>query len=771
LVESGSSTAGALTRLIALTLVLLAAVNVSLLEAAPDGARMFRHVIALAQDIGPRKTGSEADRRAVDYVRDSLDSYGLDVSLQEVPGIEEAEGEHLVGSWNVIGRLEGDGPDTLIVAAHHDTRSGVVPGANDDASGVAVMLEVARLTAARPRRTHYLFISFCGEEDGLYGSKYFTRNIDLSRVRAMIALELLGREEILVGPVPRQPEYWAQRAFVNAARKSGVRSLAARPLWTIVPRLVDLPHTADHEPFLDAGVPSMLLLGTYPAWTYHTPEDTVRGIRPRAMRRAAAVLDHLLLDLEESPPSRLADPHYLPVTVFGFGLVIPTTALLGVGLLALVGAAFLVMRHLRAVLSPRQIFETMRVLLVGGTATALGLSGLFGSEKLMELIHGVDRPWSAYHGLHVAQAIAGMVVTGWMGLNLFRRIKPTIEPGPYLAGALLLPVAGVLAALTSGWPELAALPAVPVLAIGLSLLVDSIARKLALGLLGVVPLAFLITLRDYRAVVELGGVDVPDWILFCALGACVLPFVLFLAHVASFQDCLHSRVWWRLSGPWIGGPAFVAWLVLGIASALLPAYDDEHRQVVHLRQLVDLETETATATLDSSDVMDGVRLGKDQRAAPGSGVMSAELDVTYPEGSFDFMAESVLEPLDEEIAVTSTTRFTAPVDAHSVTYRFNSESGFTVPGRGPALRHAYTFDEMTNQPDPERQFRLLLPPGGDLEVTLTASFQEDLLGLNPSGAGRTFVHQATVTASRHLVGRQVREAAEGSMESDPATID
>jgi hypothetical protein len=754
LIESGSDTAGAPTRLIALILVLVAAANVSSLEAAPDGARMLQHVMELAQDIGPRKTGSEADWRAVEYVRDSLRSYGLDVNLQEVPGIEEPDGEHRVGSWNVIGRLEGQGPDTIVVAAHHDSRSAAVPGANDDASGVAVMLEVARLTAVRSRRTHYLFISFCGEEDGLYGSRYFTRSADLSRVRAMITLELLGREEILVGPAPRSPDYWAQRAFLDAARRSGVRSVAARPMWTIVPRLVDLPHSADHEPFLEAGVPAMLLLGTYPAWTYHTPEDTVRAIQPRALRRAATVLDRLLRDLEESPPSRLDEPHYLPVTLFGFGLVIPTTALLGVSLAALLGTAFLLIRHLRAVLSPRQMFETGRVLLAGGTATALGLAGLFGSERLMELIHGVQRPWSAYHGLHVAQAIAGMTVTAWMGLNLFRRIKPTIEPGLYLAGALLLPTAGVLAALTSGWPELAAIPAVAVLAFELSLLVRSIGRKLALGLLGALPLALLVTLQDYRAFVELGGFDIPDWILFCALGAVVLPFVLFLAHVASFQDCLHSPVWWRLSGPWVGGPAFALWLILGITSALLPAYDDEHRQVVQINQVVDLEAASATATLTSSDVLDQVRLRGWGRGAFKRGATSGTVDVTLHEGLFDFVAESVLEPLDEETAVTSTIRFTAPRDPHNITYLFTSESGFSVPGREPKLRHSYLFNDMVTQPDSERRFRLLLPRDGDLEVTLEASFEEDLLDLRPSGEGRTFVHHASVVAARQLVGHE-----------------
>ncbi|PYS96260.1 MAG: hypothetical protein DMF50_05370 [Acidobacteria bacterium] len=227
-------------------------------HAAPDGARPMRDVLELAATIGPRKSGTEGDRRAVEYVRREMEAAGLQVSLQEVATVPEADAERAVGSWNVLGRLEGTTPDLIVVAAHHDSRSVVVPGANDDASGLAVLLEVARATAARPRRTGYLFASFCAEEEGLIGSRFFARGADLSHVRAVIALELLGRGGILVGPVPKPPPPWAQEALLRAARETGARGVVTRPLWTLVPRFADLPYTADHESFLEQGIPAGL---------------------------------------------------------------------------------------------------------------------------------------------------------------------------------------------------------------------------------------------------------------------------------------------------------------------------------------------------------------------------------------------------------------------------------------------------------------------------------------------------------------------------------
>ncbi|MBI1951205.1 MAG: M28 family peptidase, partial [Acidobacteria bacterium] len=158
-------------------------------ESRDLGDRAVRHVLALAGTIGPRKTGTEADRLAVEYVRGRMEEAGLSVSLQEVAVAPYADGERSLGSWNVIGRLEGTSSETIVVAAHHDSAGDSIPGANDDASGVAVLLEAARAAARRPHRLTYLFISFCAEEEGLLGSRFYTGQAGLPAVKAMIALE------------------------------------------------------------------------------------------------------------------------------------------------------------------------------------------------------------------------------------------------------------------------------------------------------------------------------------------------------------------------------------------------------------------------------------------------------------------------------------------------------------------------------------------------------------------------------------------------------
>lgn len=198
---------------------------------------------------------------------------------------------------NVIGMLPGTGPDAIIIGAHRDhfgRPAGLLfPGADDNASGTAVMLEVARALARsdlHPRRT-ILFVSFSGEEKDLLGSRlYVSRPVaPLSSTRAMINIDHagVGNGRLTIG-VTGLENTVAQQAGEPAGLASKL------DLYGFFPG-------GDHVPFKEAGVPTITVVsgGVHPH--YHQPTDTADTVSQDALLTAARYVLALAWNLANEP--------------------------------------------------------------------------------------------------------------------------------------------------------------------------------------------------------------------------------------------------------------------------------------------------------------------------------------------------------------------------------------------------------------------------------------------------------------------------------------
>jgi hypothetical protein len=203
---------------------------------------------------------------------------------------------------NVIGLVPGHDPtrasEAVVVGAHYDHlgRSGgtVYPGADDNASGTAVVLELARAfaTAAGTPRT-LVFVLFSGEELGLLGSRHYVRNpaIPMERTVAMINLDMVGRlgdRPLGVGGVATGG---GLKAVVDDVGRQLSIALADR----------EAPGGAtDHAPFYSAGVPVLFFhTGAHP--DYHRPTDTADKIDADGLARVAAVSARVIEDIAGRP--------------------------------------------------------------------------------------------------------------------------------------------------------------------------------------------------------------------------------------------------------------------------------------------------------------------------------------------------------------------------------------------------------------------------------------------------------------------------------------
>ena len=176
--------------------------------------------------------------------------------------------------FNVVGMIPGTGTETVIVGAHRDHfgRPGGIlfPGADDNASGTAVILEVARALAkleSRPSRT-ILFISFSGEERDLLGSRLFTSRplLPLNATRAMINIDHagVGNGRLTVGVTGLEKDI-----PLTAGKAAGIHDKL--DLYGFFPG-------GDHVPFKEADVPTVTVVSSGVHPHFHQPTDTADTI-------------------------------------------------------------------------------------------------------------------------------------------------------------------------------------------------------------------------------------------------------------------------------------------------------------------------------------------------------------------------------------------------------------------------------------------------------------------------------------------------------------
>jgi Zn-dependent M28 family amino/carboxypeptidase len=199
---------------------------------------------------------------------------------------------------NIVGRL-GNRPGSalIVLGAHFDSVEGT-PGADDNASGVAVLLEAARFLSRTAGRSQVLFCAFNLEELNMIGSSYFARNLKRAgaRVDAMISLEMVGYTD----PRPGSQKYPAGLSWLYPDRgefigvianwNSGsllrrftrqMRQVRGLPVETLsVPGnggLIPAVRLSDHSPFWDEGYPALMITDTafFRNPHYHGPSDTL----------------------------------------------------------------------------------------------------------------------------------------------------------------------------------------------------------------------------------------------------------------------------------------------------------------------------------------------------------------------------------------------------------------------------------------------------------------------------------------------------------------
>jgi Zn-dependent M28 family amino/carboxypeptidase len=265
-----------------------------------DADRLKDTMEALAA-IPSRHVNSATIGDAAEYIKAQFEAAGLEARYQEFP--LTWEGVTTV-QRNVIASLPGSDPDAgiVLVGAHYDSRVAdlrdavsAAPGATDNASGVAAVIELARLLAGTHPRSTIQFVAFSAEEVGRVGSKYFVQlaQTDGLSYRAMIALDMVGNPG--EGGAPNQirafsagPEGSISRMLAHAV--ADATAVYLPDFEVVIQDAIDRPRRySDHNSFSEAGYPAMRLIQMAEDPDNHTGLDTPDKVSPEYMAQAAKV--------------------------------------------------------------------------------------------------------------------------------------------------------------------------------------------------------------------------------------------------------------------------------------------------------------------------------------------------------------------------------------------------------------------------------------------------------------------------------------------------
>ena len=275
----------------------------------------------LADDkLEGRQTGSDGEKLAADYIAGRFENIGLSAKgtkgyLQEFSfkpktdphqevNYTVKDGDSIITGMNVIGFLNNKAENTIIIGAHYDhlgygaegslyrgETQEIHNGADDNASGVAVLLNLAEKLKSSNTGNNYLFMAFSGEEMGLLGSNYFTKNptIDLTKANYMINMDMVGRLKedkalavygVGTSPILKQVVRANNSKFKIIQNESGIGP-------------------SDHTSFYNSDIP-VLHFFTGQHEDYHKPGDDTEKLNYEGMETISSYIYEIISDLDNN---------------------------------------------------------------------------------------------------------------------------------------------------------------------------------------------------------------------------------------------------------------------------------------------------------------------------------------------------------------------------------------------------------------------------------------------------------------------------------------
>ena len=584
-----------------------------------DSASAYLRTIAV--DIGPRPMGSPNEGRALAYAANKLREFGLtEVSIMPISEFGGTLGgpPKNTRSGVAIGIHRGSSGRIIVIGAHIDSAGPEIPGANDDGSGFAVVLELARVLSKRASESTLVFALFAGEEQGLQGSRYFVEHFpEVKDIVLMLQIDMANGSELLLPTLDagdRSSPVWLVKASYEEFDKLGYSGLYFPTHFdAFMSALPGGGVGSDHEPFLEKNIPAIDFTSD-PRDPIHTPQDNYENFNVSGLKRSGDLVYRLVERFDRGVPQENTGQYYLYQigrTAFFFPRwslfvsIFVSLALAGVALVVLRRRRTPVDRAVRPKIPGLKLFLLMLII----------QCCVWLSENVVSIIKGVRHPWMGDLAGYFVLGFLGGCIGIWISLQFAPKLNLRRDGYSYYLRAVIFLLIIFIPASFSSF-KVALYPATAFFFLALAMLVRHPIVKVALWLLSPY-LMFRFFFSENFEFLARFAYSTP------AVSASV-SFILHIAYIFFFSfwsfpfllgfaaiyfDSQRDLLWLkRLRRPRGILAAGLAFAILSAVLSARPSYSRYWKPNVWVQQLFDADSSSGMITVESPEYLAGTHI-------------------------------------------------------------------------------------------------------------------------------------------------------------------
>jgi aminopeptidase YwaD len=598
------------------TLFLLAWSSISLSQQKTDfsGDNALQILHHLSVDIGPRVMGSCADQEALHFAVEKFREYGCDTAYI-MPMLTTARANTTSGI--AVGIKKGANKRIICIGGHIDSAGPEIPGADDDGSGSAVVMELAHVLAKRQNQSTVVFCCFSGEEQGLEGSRYFVDHFaQLDSIVLMLQVDMangLGIIDLDPDTHDASAPKWLVRAAVEEFHHLGYQHLEYPTHTFALNYGLKEGSGSDHEPFLREGIPA-IDFSTDVSKPIHTPRDNFENFEAGGLQRSGDLVLKLVERFDNGVPAEKTD-HYWLYLIGVTPVFVPLWVLWAINILSLLFCLFAILaligRRPEIDRAHRIRWSRLKIIL----CTIILVCFAWFSPDMISLIQGVRHPWITHEKWYWLYAFNAFLIGVWFTALIAKWLRITQQSLSLFVGSsvMLLVFTGLLLFLGV---KASMYPALGILFLSMAILSRRPSFRFVFMLLAPLPLLRMIFSEWSIMYARLLGTTIPGELKYAwmANGGFVFFFTLCLLPFSyAFVAIIRDTPAFTGMGKRLRSAAFlIVWLAAFIALTVVLSSKTGYNQCwykdLRANEKFDMGNHTQEVKIQSSEYLTGLQL-------------------------------------------------------------------------------------------------------------------------------------------------------------------